>query len=112
MISSTPTPGGMPSRRLSAKQSGFSLPSLKVRMVSCISWLLPYSGDRSRYEDVLDRFMSRWSVQNRSAAVSEYNSQYLGAQNLPWMMMLAQYQRTLDTLFGCFLYSVRFMTES
>jgi len=32
--------------------------------------------------------------------------------DLPWMMMLAQYQRTLETLLGCFLYSVRFMTES
>lgn len=31
---------------------------------------------------------------------------------IPWMMMAAQYQRTLETLFGCFLYSVRFITES
>ena len=59
MIRRTPTPGGMPKIRLSAKQSGFSLPSLKVRIVSCIAWLLPYSGERSRYEDVLDLFMSR-----------------------------------------------------
>lgn len=28
------------------------------------------------------------------------------------MTMLAQYQRMLETLLGCFLYSVRFMTES
>lgn len=28
------------------------------------------------------------------------------------MIMAAQYQSTLDTLFGCFLYSVLFITES
>jgi len=45
--------------RLSAKQSGFSFPSLNVRMVSCISWLLPYRGDISKYDDVFDLLMSR-----------------------------------------------------
>jgi len=59
MIRITPTPGGMPSMRLSAKQSGFSFPSLNVRMVSCISWLLPYRGDISKYDDVFDLLMSR-----------------------------------------------------
>ena len=41
MIRMTPTPGGMPNSLLSAKESALSLPSLPVRIESCIFWLLP-----------------------------------------------------------------------
>ena len=58
MMRIQPTPGGWPISRLSANVSGLRRPSLKVRTESCIAWLLPYSGDRSRYDDVLFLVMS------------------------------------------------------
>lgn len=53
-----PTPGGKPSKRFSAKQSGLILPESKVRIKSCSVLLLPYSGERSKYEEVSEMLKS------------------------------------------------------
>lgn len=71
MTRRTQTPGGLPTRRLSAKASGFSRPPLCVLTESCASWLFPYRGARSRYDDAsfwLGSFMLVQKISTRSSA--------------------------------------------
>jgi len=57
-MSSADTPGGKPQMRKLANVSFLSMPRLNVRTVCCSLPSLPYSGLKSRYEDVVLVFAS------------------------------------------------------
>ena len=71
---------------ISAKVSVFSFPSTMVRTLFCVSWLHPYSGDKSRYDDVAATSLFLSLVRKRS-----------------WIMIPAKANKRLDIFVGCFL---------
>ena len=67
-VRSTQTAGGRSSRRSSAKVSGIRRPRPSfLRILSCVCWLLPYSGARSTYDDVSLMCTCWWDVRKTLA---------------------------------------------